>query len=143
MIFLFKNKKRGLGSLKLHMARKEIIEGRLESASKYLDKAEKKYCELQIIWEIGDILTQFSLCFNYSCIYSTRAKIFELYKKKKEAKIMLNLCKERLQECSQGEFQQYLTLDLLNLWYFDVFRKKNWFCRIYSSSKPKKLNAPY
>jgi hypothetical protein len=133
----------GLGSLKLHMARKEILSNNLDHAASFLDKAEKKYAELQQIWEVGDILTQFSLCFNYSCIYATRAKIHELGGNDTEAKIFLSMCTDRLQDCAQGEFRQYLTLDLLDLWYFDDFRKETWFKEIYCHSQPKKLNAPY
>jgi len=132
----------GLGSLKLHMAKKHIVSDHIVDATKYLEKAEKKYTKLQSLWEEGDSLTAFSLCFNYACIYVCRSKVTttdaalaEQYKK---------MAAERLQDCTKTtEFVEYLTLDLLDLWYFDDFRSEDWFKTMYARSKPKKLNASW
>lgn len=134
----------GLGSLKLHMAKKNILSGNFEAANVYLDKAEKKYNKLQTLWEEGDSLTAFSLCFNHSCIYSCRAKIARHHKNKEEEEKFAQLCIDKLKECCKtDEFMEYLTLDLLELWYFDHIRHEDWFQAIKQRSKPKKLNASW
>lgn len=131
----------GLGSLKLHMAKKQICTNNFEKAKYYLDKAEKKYSELRRRWEEGDLLTAFSLSFNYSCIYSCRYKISKFYEEDSDFK---KKSIERLRECSSNpQWAEYLTLDLLDLWYFDEFRTERWFKSIYSTSKPKKLSATW
>jgi len=132
----------GLGSLKLHMAKKMITEGRMEDAQKYIDKAEKKYNRLRDLRQQQDTLTAFSLCFNYSCIYLCRKKIAEYYKRTDEANNFEVLCIERLKECAKTpDWKDFLTVDLLGLWYFDDFRTAPWFTAINSAAKPKKLNA--
>jgi len=133
----------GLGSLKLHMARKMVLRGKLSEATRYLDKAEAKYKHLQSLCTETDLLTSFSLSFNYSCIFSTRAKIHREFGQMVESNDMLQQCKEKLQECAQGQFKQFLTLDLLDLWYFNEFRAQDWFIEIYTHSEPKKLSASY
>jgi len=134
----------GLGSLKLHMAKKQICSGNFESAVTFLDKAELKYSKLQRLWEEGDMLTSFSLCFNYSCIYSTREKICRHNQEEEEATNFRMKGVARLKECaSKAGYSEYLTIDLLDLWYFDDIRSEQWFKDIYTKSKPKKLSATW
>jgi len=134
----------GLGSLKLHMAKKLICVGKEKDAAKYLDKAEKKYGKLQRLWEEGDVLTSFSLCFNYSCIFSSREKIIRAAGKKEEAEAFRQRSVDKLKECASKQgYAEYLTLDLLDLWYFDEIRDEQWFKDIYTKSKPKKLSATW
>jgi len=134
----------GLGSLKLHMAKKQIHANNFEASMLYLDKAEKKYSKLQRLWEEGDILTSFSLCFNYSCIYSTREKICRYYGQQADAATFRTKSIARIRECStKAGYAEYLTLDLLDLWYFDEIRGEQWFKDIYAKSKPKKLSATW
>lgn len=133
----------GLGSLKLHMARKHVMRGDHTRAALYLDKAEKKYQQLWGICDPSDVLTVFSLRFNHSCIASTRAKIFRAMGLMDKCKDMLVECSDRLQSCATEDFRAYLTLDLLDLWYFDEFRNQDWFKIIYKQSQPKKLSASY
>jgi hypothetical protein len=132
----------GLGSLKLHMAKKMITEGRMEDAQKYIDKAEKKYNRLRDLRQQQDTLTAFSLCFNYSCIYTCRKKINEYNKANNEASNFEILAVERLKECAKTpDWKDFLTTDLLSLWYFDDYRPTPWFQKIFTEAKPKKLNA--
>jgi hypothetical protein len=132
----------GLGSLKLHMAKKMITEGRMEDAQKFIDKAEKKYNRLRDLRQQQDTLTAFSLCFNYACIYMCRKKIAEHCGRTEEATNMEVLCIDRLKECAKTpDWKDFLTVDLLGLWYFDDYRTVPWFVSIYASAKPKKLNA--
>jgi len=134
----------GLGSLKLHMAKKQICASSFDAATIYLDKAQKKYHKLQTLWEEGDVLTAFSLCFNTSCIHSCRMKIGLRNGKCAESERLREMCVDKLKEChSKPEYTEYLTLDLLDLWYFDDFRNEQWFMDIYSKSKPKKLSATW
>lgn len=133
----------GLGSLKLHMARKHVMRGDFLLAARFLDKAEKKYQQLWGICDPSDVLTVFSLRFNHSCIASTRAKIFRAMGLAERCQEMLVECSDRLMSCASEDFRVYLTLDLLDLWYFDEFRDQEWFQTIYKQSQPKKLSASY
>jgi hypothetical protein len=126
------------------MAKKQICAGNMSEATIYLDKAEKKYGKLKTLWEEGDILTAFSLCFNHSCIYSCRAKVHGYFQNKKLEAEFRAKCIQGLKECSSNrEYTEYLTLDLLDLWYFDDLREEKWFKDIYANSKPKKLSATW
>jgi hypothetical protein len=134
----------GLGSLKLHMAKKTIANNDFEAAQKYLEKATKKYGKLQTIWEEGDNLTAFSLSFNNSCISVCNAKICANNGDQENEVKYLETAKDKLKECVKTkDFKEFLTLDLLDLWYFDDFRQESWFKDIYRESKPKKLNASW
>ncbi len=61
-----------------------------------------------------------------------------------EAASFRSKCIARLKECSnKAGYAEYLTLDLLDLWYFDEIRGEQWFIDIYTKSKPKKLSATW
>ena len=134
----------GLGSLKLHMAKKHICSEQFDTAEVFLLKAEKKYKKLESIAEPEDRLTTFSLNFNYACIHSCKRKLAQARNDQQLNAEESQHCISKLVECNgSDDFKEYLTLDLLDLWYFDDFRQMDWFKRIYSSSKPKKVNASW
>jgi len=132
----------GLGSLKLYMARKALIECNWEDAQKYIVKAEKSYQRLQNLRPDSDTLTAFSLCFNYSCIFSCKSKLEEHSGNLPQAKSWDTKCIEKLKECSKNTlYKEYLTQDLATLWYFQGYAKESWYQDIVKKSKPKKLSA--
>jgi len=137
----------GRASLKLHYARRRFVTNNFEDCVNYLQKAEKQLGKLKLMCAESDVLTLFAICFNWSCIYSLKSKMCRVFQQYSDFEKYLLECKEHLQLCSQGNFKDYLTLDLLDLWYFEEFRVpclgNEWFHNIYNTSKPKKLTASY
>jgi len=68
------------------------------------------------------------------------AKIHEFLGETAEAERQKLLAVERLKECSNKPvWINYLTTDLLKLWYFKEFETESWFQTIQTQAKPKKL----
>jgi len=137
----------GRASLKLHYARRRFVNNNLEECTHYLQRAEKQLGKLKTMCGESDVLTLFAICFNWSCIYSLKFKMARALGQYFDFEKYSLQCKEHVQLCAQGNFKEYLTLDLLDLWYFEEFRApahaNEWFYRIYNSAKPKKLTASY
>lgn len=134
----------GLGSLKLNYGKRHIASGKWEEAGKYLDKAEKKFKHLQTLQGNGDMLTTFANMFNFACIYRCRSMIEQHFRNDQESQRFETLCTDRLKECSsRKEFLEYLTSDLLELWYWKDYQELEWFKGIREKARPKKLNSPW
>jgi len=137
----------GRASLKLHYSRRAFVADNYKDCVTYLQKAEKQLAKLRNMCVESDVLTLFAICFNWSCIYSLRSKLSQVFGQNSDSEKFQFQCKEHLQLCAQGNFRDFLTLDLLDLWYFQDFRMpcsaNEWFHNIYNNSKPKKLTAAY
>ena len=90
------------------------------------------------------MLTTFANMFNFACIYRCRAMIAQHTGNTEDLHRFSTLCTDRLKECSsRKEFLEYLTSDLLELWYWKDFQEEEWFKNIREKARPKKLNSPW
>ncbi len=138
----------GLGYLKLTMAKKLIHRTDFHLAKKYLDKAEHSFNKMRgelfdIDKKINDIFW-FAIYFNRACIYSSHSIILVHEGDLKNALEFRNKSKKQLMECTYKVIMGVtewdpLSLDLLDVWYFDIFRSEEWFKDIYKQAKTKPL----
>jgi hypothetical protein len=90
------------------------------------------------------MLTTFANMFNFACIYRCRAMIYGYYGNVEESSHFETLSIDHIKDCSgRKEFLEYLTTDLLELWYWKDYQDKEWFKEIREKARPKKLNSPW
>jgi len=129
--------------LRLHLSRFYFVRKDLSTSLNYLEKSEKKLLRLQQLCESSnDSLLNFSVCFNFCCVFATKSRIYKMLEKMTEALYQFKLAKQKIKKCAKiEEFKKYLTRDLLELWYLEEFQQKRWFKKLYQKSFEKKLSC--
>jgi len=131
----------GLAYLRLWMAKYYFLAGDIIQSEKYLERAEAKLQKLEQLCQALEtrLIVLFSVSFNYACVYALKMKIALAFDREHEAKIYRKASKKRLKECLRKNFAQFLTYDLLDLWYLSEFRQKRWYRKVYKKAHKKRL----
>jgi len=131
-----------LAYLRLWMAKYYFLRGDYRKSSQFCDRACSKLQSLEQLCASSEtrLIVQFSVSFNFACLHALQARLAAVLEQedKKRCKILLKMAQTRLHECLQKDANQFLTFELLDLWFMDDFRHKNWFRKLYKKAHKRK-----